>query len=299
MLSSAALKWRRLSRWEKKIAIVLCLAAALLLFIGPDALKGLAGTNDNTTWQQKEVLRRLRRSLAENMDEFIGSGTGSTFLPKGKVPRVTGMDAVGYNDHVMSSEPFLLSSPDYNCTKSKWDLGFIERKAGDDIVGIETSKSNRFYSNEGLKKVRMTVREFLRDFRSPDRPYDMYLAEENVKQFPGLEADVSYPMFTDSSNLDKVQVWIGAGGQVSPLHHDQWDNVLCQMQGQRRITLYDPFQTDLLYPKTGVNRHFAQVDPANPDSQTYQRTGFWNTQGGGPAGWAGVVASQSHPMTSP
>ena len=267
MLGRMSLRMRILSR-EKKIAAVLLLLLLGVALLGPQhVLNILSLTNprENTTHSQRDILNRLRSSLRDNMNEFIGPGTGATFLPKGKVQRLTSMDAVTFNDHVMSSEPFILSNPDYTCTKTKWDLDFVRKEAGDDMVGIETSKSNRFYSNEGLRKVSMTVKEFLDKFKSPDRPYDMYLAEENVKQFPKLEADVQYPMFTDSFNIDKIQVWIGAGGQVSPLHHDQWDNILCQIQGERQLTLYDPFQSHYIYPKKGLNRHFAQVDPQHPD----------------------------------
>ena len=259
-MSNLALRWRVQSK-ERKACAAVCLLAALFLTLHG----GLTNPHENTTREQRRILALLRGSLRNNMDEFMGQGTGSTFLPDGKVARLKEMDATVYNDHVMSSQPFLLASPLHNCTKSKWTLDVIEKKAGDDIVGIETSRSNRFYSNEGLKKVRMTVREFLRDFRAKSRPYDMYLAEENMKQFPTLEADVKEPSFSEGYNLDKVQLWIGAGGQVSPLHHDQWDNILCQIEGRRTVTLYDPFQTDFLYPKTGVNRHFGQVDPEHPD----------------------------------
>eukprot|EP01063_Lacrimia_lanifica_P006819 TRINITY_DN14291_c0_g1_i1.p1 TRINITY_DN14291_c0_g1~~TRINITY_DN14291_c0_g1_i1.p1 ORF type:complete len:357 (+),score=134.74 TRINITY_DN14291_c0_g1_i1:58-1071(+) len=265
---------RTLGRRGGRVLWVAAAAAVLIvlgLAVGRPASSGAAGV-DHMGDRQKWMAGRLRAALRENMEEFMGKDAKATFLPKGEVPRLTDIDAVEFLDYMKSSQPFVLSNPGkFPCTRNKWDLGFIEREAGDDVVGIETSKSNRFYSNEGLKKARMTVREFLQTFRSPDRKVDLYLAEESVAQFPKLEADVQELGFASAGSLDKTQVWIGAGGQVSPLHHDQWENLLCQLAGTRVVTLYDPLQTDRLYPKAGINRHFSQVDPEHPDYAKFPR----------------------------
>eukprot|EP00756_Hemistasia_phaeocysticola_P067141 Hpha_TRINITY_DN9749_c0_g1::TRINITY_DN9749_c0_g1_i1::g.10380::m.10380/K10277/KDM8, JMJD5; lysine-specific demethylase 8 len=221
--------------------------------------------------RKRELLGELRESLQKNMQEFISKKARAEFVQGGEVDRLTEVTAVDFNDYFLSSKPFVVSNRSYRCTKHNWTLSYMEQVAGDDVVGVETSKSNRFYSNEGLRKVRMSVRDFLSEFRSPSRAEDLYLAEENIKQFPALAADYEEPDFCSSFNLDKAQLWVGAGGQVSPLHQDQWDNVLCQLQGSREIEIFDPFQIDRLYPKDGVNRHFSYVDPSHPDLKAYPR----------------------------
>ena len=56
--------------------------------------------------------------------------------------------------------------------------------------------------------------------------------------------------------------------QVSPLHHDHWDNILCQIEGKRSFTVFSPFQTAFLYPQ-GEDMYFSQLDPAAPDLQRF------------------------------
>ena len=165
---------------------------------------------------------------------------------------------------ISGSEPTVVrgQSDDW-CTSHEWTLDFIKRLAGDDVVGVETSQSNRFYSNAGLQKVQMRVADFLNVFTSPNRTLDYYLAEEGLEGMPNLLDDLRDPDFAEHAQIDKRQIWVGAGGQVSPLHHDQWDNVLCQVKGTRLFTLFDPLQVDRLYPKPGVDRHFSQLDPEN------------------------------------
>eukprot|EP01065_Artemidia_motanka_P001447 TRINITY_DN10651_c0_g1_i2.p1 TRINITY_DN10651_c0_g1~~TRINITY_DN10651_c0_g1_i2.p1 ORF type:complete len:343 (+),score=96.60 TRINITY_DN10651_c0_g1_i2:149-1030(+) len=225
---------------------------------------------DHVSHRNRVLLADLRGSLKNNMKEFLGMARPE-FVENGEIERLDNISADDFNDYFLSSKPFILSNPAIRCSKHQWTLDFIEEMAGDDVVGVETSKSNKFYSNEGLKKVRMSVREFLNEFRRKDRNLDLYLAEENIKQFPKLDNDTVLPDFCYDYNLDKTQLWVGAGGQVSPLHQDQWDNVLCQVQGTRELTLFDPFQIDRLYPKSGVSRHFSQVDPSKPDLERFPR----------------------------
>ena len=267
MPSPLVIRMKMLLRNRVGGILVALVAVALVsvLFYVP-SVRAMTDSYENTSSSKREQLRLLRRALKENMEEYLGKGVGSTFIPDGKVATLTKVSAEVYTDHVMSSRPFIISNPDlYKCTKTKWTLDFIDEQAGDDVVGIETSKNNRFYSNEGLVKARMSVSEFLKTFRNKDRKRDFYLAEESMKQFPRLEEDVAEPSYSSAYSLDKTQLWIGAGGQVSPLHHDQWDNVLCQIEGNRTVTLFDPLQSDYLYPKTGINRHFSQLDPSKPD----------------------------------
>lgn len=230
---------------------------------------------DLMTADQRVLVARLRTSLRQNNeDNDPDAGHPDSFVhgpgePAG-ITRVASLDEARFQQAVAASEPIIITGG-APCTKHPWSLDFIRRVAGSDVVGVETSKSNRFYSNEGLQKVNMTVAAFLDEFRSPSRRLDLYLAEEDLSEMPGLQADVMDPLFAADAQLDRLQLWIGAGGQVSPLHHDQWDNVLCQIEGVRKLTLFDPLQVDRLYPKAGVNRHFSFVDPEKPNDARFPR----------------------------
>jgi hypothetical protein len=227
------------------------------------------------TASQRGRLRSLRRALRRNneanSDPATAQRLGDRFLEDGRIPEfdAAAMTARRFQALRQASQPAVIRG--VRCTNHTWTLDFINASAGRDVVGVETSKSNRFYANEGLRKVNMTVAQFLQKFRDPSRETDLYLAEEELDEMPGLRDDVLEPDFSDHLTLDKLQVWVGAGGQVSPLHQDQWENILCQLQGERRLVLFDPLEIENLYPKSGANRHFSFVDPAQPDLQKFPR----------------------------
>eukprot|EP00760_Papus_ankaliazontas_P002784 PhM_4_TR11268/c0_g1_i1/m.12265/K10277/KDM8, JMJD5; lysine-specific demethylase 8 len=216
-------------------------------------------------WLANALRASLRKHRVEFSDEDVPEDLQESFFEKGHIERVSNLTARQLNHYLIKSTPVVITNAT-PCTEHKWTLEYIEKVAGHNIVGVETSRSNRFYANEGLSRVRMTVSEFLRTFRDPKRKFDMYLAEESMDQVPALRDDVVEPEASEVLNLDRLQLWIGAGGQVAPMHHDQWDNVLCQIEGIRTFYIFDPLHVDRLYPKPNENRHFSQVDPESKDA---------------------------------
>ena len=217
-----------------------------------------------------------------------GSGSGSgggarrplrkrrflpTFLtnPAAGVKRLANATTAAYLFAVTNSEPVIFEAGAVRCTKHDWTLDFIRAQAGDDVVAVEASSNNRENANAGLHKERMTLGQYLDVFQAPGRSHDLYLAEESVDRTPRLKADIVEPFFSEDFDLDREQLWVGPGGQVSPLHVDEWDNVLCQLAGERTVTLFDPLQIDRLYPRSGAGRHFSQVDLSRPDHMRFPR----------------------------
>lgn len=45
-----------------------------------------------------------------------------------------------------------------------------------------------------------------------------------------------------------INLWVGPGGHLEPLHHDGMDGTLSQFRGAKRVTLFSPKQTNNLYP---------------------------------------------------
>lgn len=95
-----------------------------------------------------------------------------------------------------------------------------------------------------------------------------YLAQHDLfSQIPSLRNDISIPdyCFTDppphTETVAKDQrtmphleepllnAWFGPAGTVSPLHTDPYYNILCQVVGKKYVRLYNPDQTDKLYPR--------------------------------------------------
>lgn len=44
-----------------------------------------------------------------------------------------------------------------------------------------------------------------------------------------------------------TNLWIGTRPTTSPLHYDDYENLLCQIRGRKEVVLYPPSDIDLLY----------------------------------------------------
>jgi hypothetical protein len=45
-----------------------------------------------------------------------------------------------------------------------------------------------------------------------------------------------------------ANVWLSAGGTVTSLHNDPWDNWICQVAGNKSIEFYPPYDHDKMFP---------------------------------------------------
>ena len=84
----------------------------------------------------------------------------------------------------------------------------------------------------------------------------------------GLMADVPlFPGILEAHRArNSVFFWYGPAGTVTPLHHDPCNIVLTQIRGRKKLKLYSPMQTPLLYNELGV---FSRVDAERPDLEAY------------------------------
>ena len=70
-----------------------------------------------------------------------------------------------------------------------------------------------------------------------------------------------------------VNVWVGPGGHVEPLHYDGQDGTLSQFRGTKRVSLFPPRVQEGLYPfemsHGGLTPNFSQVYIDQPDFEKY------------------------------
>ena len=106
------------------------------------------------------------------------------------------------------------------------------------------------------------------EISNDEKPRVGYLAQHDLfTQIPSLRNDISIPdyCFTEpppspeaktegqraQSRLEEplLNAWFGPAGTISPLHTDPYHNILCQVVGKKYVRLYNPDQTDKLYPR--------------------------------------------------
>ena len=99
----------------------------------------------------------------------------------------------------------------------------------------------------------------------------LYVMQRSIpEQFPELLSDIKTPPWIRNQQT-KINLWFGGANNVTPLHHDQPNNFYAQLYGRKRFTIFDPMETDFLYPypvETEVG-HISYVDVEQPDLIKY------------------------------
>lgn len=135
------------------------------------------------------------------------------------------------------------------------------------LIPVEIGRS---YTDEGWGQSIITFKEFMQRYLLDEsRPEKTgYLAQHDLfSQIPSLRNDISIPDYcytspppppvgTPLANKDIPQLeepllnaWFGPAGTISPLHTDPYHNILCQVVGKKYVRLYNPQESEKLYPR--------------------------------------------------
>ena len=74
-----------------------------------------------------------------------------------------------------------------------------------------------------------------------------HLAQRAASDLP--EGDINSPEDGGTTNNIQNNIWFGPAWTISPLHHDPYHNILCQVVGKKYVRLYAPEDSHRLDPK--------------------------------------------------
>lgn len=168
---------------------------------------------------------------------------------------------------------------------SRWTLSYLKTKVGCQRVEIHVSETGTFIGTpkEGFAplKQKMLMSEYLDLLATStpgktgnDRRYYYLQQQPIVEVFPQLVEEINIPRYFEAREPEFTGLWIGARDNISPLHYDVMDNLLAQVSGRKKIILFAPEQTDLLYPFSVRSQiaHLSQIDNLNqPDLKRFPK----------------------------
>jgi hypothetical protein len=155
--------------------------------------------------------------------------------------------------------PVVLESPDIAHWRavSAWSDDYLLEHVGASRREVGISPDPFLFPLKGPHQTRvesMTFGEYLQ--RSAESPDHHYLARDEAIPRQ-LAADWSVPECWRAGFSDqryRVAFWMtrgGAEGVTSALHYDDYENLLVQVAGRKRVFLFSPDQGPLLYAEAG------------------------------------------------
>lgn len=186
-------------------------------------------------------------------------------------------DELFFNKYVMCNNPLVILDGALHWRAIKrWSPVFFKYLLGSKKVIIKSSESGIFDYNKIMVSSEVGSHEVpfpeAIDLICKSDSTKYYIQQTSVQSISQeLMADISIPeIITSHQGGCSCNMWFGAQGCKTPLHHDLSENLLSQIKGRKRVILFPPREEKHLYPAIGYKLpHCSQVDVFSPDIVKY------------------------------
>lgn len=163
----------------------------------------------------------------------------------------------------------LLGLFDGSKAMSSWTPEYLRTRFGDEKIEVMMDRqSDPLYEINCLShKKTISFAEYIQLILTGGETNDYYLVANNNllsrERFTALFDEFQWPHVLDASlRHERTFLWIGPAGTVTPLHHDECNVLLVQVNGRKLIRMISPDFTPYVYNRTGV---FSEVNVEAPD----------------------------------
>jgi len=162
---------------------------------------------------------------------------------------------------------------------ASWSIDYLNTVVGNKEVNVNVSKNKIFTLDPETEVACPYIKMQFTDFtdwiiqeKKDDQYY--YLQQNPIEAFfPELLPDIEIPDYVDKKLFMVTNLWIGTGGNVTPLHWDSAQNLLSQVRGRKRVVLFEPKQTSFLYPFSVYSTmpHLSHINIEKPDINKFPK----------------------------
>ncbi|SDB61048.1 Cupin-like domain-containing protein [Flavobacteriaceae bacterium MAR_2010_188] len=152
----------------------------------------------------------------------------------------------------------------------KWDLDYIQSKAGDQIVPLYNNEPTKGRQNSVVPAKKMKLYDYIEILKT--QPTDLRMFFYNILQkMPELIEDFNYPEIGLKFFKKLPVMFFGGKGSKVLAHYDMdlADLVHFHFHGTKNVTLFAPDQARFLYKVPFTVHNLEVIDMDNPDFEKY------------------------------
>ena len=177
-------------------------------------------------------------------------------------------------EYLNPRKPLVLEGTNDHWPARGWTIPRLAERLGElEVTPVELRAGHVHIDLErGLVRETMTFRAFVEQLERVHPPqYSLPL--ELVGPYGVLRQDLAVPPYCVGSIFTKINLWVAATGTVTDAHYDMLHNLLAQVQGRRRVTLFSPADTPNLYPypMRTLHWHHSRVRLESADPAEFPR----------------------------
>jgi Cupin-like domain len=168
-------------------------------------------------------------------------------------------------------EPVLLRGYDPGGGSLQWTLSSLRARVGHVMVRVGTpdrgifSLDSRAHERalQYMTRSRMELGDYL-DLLAREPDTRAYMQTQPLRALPQLARDIDIPpAVVPAGRLVGSFLWIGPHASATPLHFDEVNNLLCVLQGTKRVVMFRPSDVVNLYPASVFERQHAIASRVN------------------------------------
>lgn len=201
------------------------------------------------------------------------------------VPRVAGLTQAAFlEQYVRPGRPVIVSDGARGWPAlTRWTPDYL-RKAEEQLrVWVQFVDDRLFHFEAGVMRL-IRFSHYVDLLTTRKNPAERaYLQGFPISEAPTLGADLGVPALIPPEQLRQSQLWLG-GGATIPLHFDNFNTLLTQVLGRKRVRLFPPGIRDY-YPRPLLSRSWqtSRIELERADRAAFPRFPFeaqWDAEFG-------------------
>lgn len=163
---------------------------------------------------------------------------------------------------------------------SFWTPEFLVEKLQNKLVKVNTSKDGNFALDPKKGKhfsspLTIGFRDYINLIKNKETIEKLYMQQISIcRELPELKNELIFPTYIiNTEDIKEINLWVGPGGNTSPLHYDRANNFFIQLYGTKKFWLADPMQFNNIYPNSCFSKaaYMSKVNLYTPDNIKYPK----------------------------